>query len=445
MNHHKVKQKNIVMRIPTAERHCAVCFEEFGEPIIASHFCQECTIDLCKPCKLRHQKKHANHNLCEVVIDQVSTCSKHTEQTLDSYCRSCNQLICAYCALESTHRDHACFLWKDIEHEEREFFANKWNSLKQEIEKWLKNIKVERKDFENELVLIENKRVELHNQVCGAFDMLRNSLQKRQEHVIQEIDQVCQTRSQLIKTILEITHQEAFNNSTQLSLYELPEKKLALKTLDGDFKKIQSEFICKLDQIHNIELVDMEDPFLKTESTFNNLASIYTEPMDQQPRQFLFDCNQIEATQIDGQSILFKRVGKTGSYNSIYQDIELSHGIYKWSITPKTICTWIASGVAVKSLATNKNYSATYNQDKWIFTHHGYRVSSSEANIPLSFGVGEEVVFEMNCNTRILKATVLRKGISSQIENIILPVYPVLMTYGEGEALFKVLQTRLIK
>ena len=285
----KTKQKNITMRILDSQHLCATCLEEFGgqEPVAALYHCNECSLDFCQPDKLRHQKKNPTHILIELsesVVPNHRKCLKHGNP-FDTFCRTCNQLICAHCSLGMDHRGHSCFLLQDIDKEERESVKTKWSVLNQQIDKWQHNINTSNDGFEKELVLIESERIKLREALTIEFDMLRIKLQERQDFVAQEIDQVCQKRTCLMKTIIEMKQKQSeFDNFAQtiqqVPIIELVEAKLTkLKELGDSFNNVTSQFTFQtIAQVHGMKLAQMDEPFRTTSESINHLASVVEDP-----------------------------------------------------------------------------------------------------------------------------------------------------------------------
>ena len=276
------------MRTPDSQRHCATCLEKYGEPVAATHHCNECSLDLCQADKLRHQKKNPSHPLIELsetiitetIVPNHRKCSNHGN-TFDAFCRTCNQLICAKCSLGKDHRSHSCFLLQDIDKEERESVKTKWSVLNQQIDKWQHNINTSNDGFEKELVLIESERIKLREALAKEFDKLRKKLQERQDFVAQEIDQVCQKRTNLMKTIIEMKQKQSeFDNFAQtienVPIIELVEAKLTkLKELTESFNDVTSQFTFQtIEHVHGMKLAEMDGPFRTTENSINHLASV---------------------------------------------------------------------------------------------------------------------------------------------------------------------------
>lgn len=116
----------------------------------------------------------------------------------------------------------------------------------------------------------------------------------------------------------------------------------------------------------------------------------------------------------------------------------MARGLYNWTITIKNLANWIACGVASSNLAESMDYFAEYYHDKWLFTYHGYTLTPEDLDWKDSsfrFGVGEEVLFELDCDLRTLTATNNSTGRMFRISDIELPVCPVFITYDANDEL----------
>ena len=160
-----------------------------------------------------------------------------------------------------------------------------WSVLNQQIDKWQHNINTSNDGFKKELVLIESERIKLREILTKEFDKLRKKLQERQEWVAQEIDQVCQKRTNLMKTIIEMKQKQSQSDNfaqtiENVPIIELVEAKLTkLKELTESFNDVTSQFTFQtIEHVHGMKLAEMDGPFRTTEDSINHLASVVEDP-----------------------------------------------------------------------------------------------------------------------------------------------------------------------
>ena len=162
----------------------------------ATIYCQECKIYMCNKCANYHKgllESHNQNNIDEKVKNAfIGYCNEenHNQFQLKYFCKNHNQLCCAACIAkinekgDGQHKDCDICILEKIKDEKK-------NKLKENI-KCLEDLTVNLENSKNELKLLfekvnENKE-ELKLKIQKIFTKIRNSLNEREDILLQEID-----------------------------------------------------------------------------------------------------------------------------------------------------------------------------------------------------------------------------------------------------------------
>ncbi|KAG2378468.1 hypothetical protein C9374_008107 [Naegleria lovaniensis] len=242
----------------------------------------------------------------------VPTCSLH-QCPINVYCRNCEKLICAACALDKPHRGHSSDLLSTIEKEEKEKFKIQLSSLKESIKSWEQVFSAKDEDLRKELKCIEMKKIELKDELDQIFEILRDVLKQRQEELHSNIDKLCEKNCKLIEKIFEMKDETNetlayFHNVDEMNGYEFMEKRMnQFKKAMYSFEHLKSQFesIGKLEQLHDMKLVNISSPIEAINNQIQNMGDVlmfeYT-PIDPQ------SCKILEMQKIQNQIWKCKQV-----------------------------------------------------------------------------------------------------------------------------------------
>ncbi|EFC45630.1 NHL repeat domain-containing protein [Naegleria gruberi] len=192
----------------------------------------------------------------------VRYCFKHEEAIpLNTYCRTCELVICSQCALSKAHKGHLIELIKDVENSERMQLGEHVKVLKQSFEEWEEEFSVHDEDLEEELTLIDEREESLTYQINLAFDEMKECLEKRRNVLIEQVEQSSHENKQSVHNILKMKKESKellgeFDNLEEMSGFDVIDKKLnRLNLIIVLYEKMQKEFKTrKLSDLHRISL-----------------------------------------------------------------------------------------------------------------------------------------------------------------------------------------------
>ncbi|XP_035698592.1 tripartite motif-containing protein 2-like [Branchiostoma floridae] len=174
---------------------CQVC--EGGQNGDKS-WCVDCTAWMCGTCTTVHRKLPGTKEH-DVVPEEVLKaekdvskfqrkryCHKHKNQELVFYCESCNALVCTACTVVD-HRpghDHNPVEVSSIVDNKKD----KLEHLLGQVDPRLKDMQDALKEFDKEMMKLDNSRIVSVNQASSYFQLLSDLLQKREREVLSQID-----------------------------------------------------------------------------------------------------------------------------------------------------------------------------------------------------------------------------------------------------------------
>ena len=293
---------------------CTQCKEEEFEEL-ATHTCSHCDgqLMLCYHHALRHLKKDPTHQLTPLNFNHLSMlsmsmssscssfssspsvssspiphllgfhnipygnllaahqsnnltqrfCSNHEMIPLNTYCRTCEQLICSQCALSKEHKVHVHDLIQEIEDEEREQLRKNVDALWESVDSWENKYGLGDNELDNEVQYIEREGKRVQTEIFELFGTLRRSLQRQEELLNEQVEDIVKKHTDFVKTLKSNKRDtrellKEFDNLDEISAYEVIEKKLEkYRPAMMSVVKLRGEFRYQtLSQLHDMKLVD---------------------------------------------------------------------------------------------------------------------------------------------------------------------------------------------
>ena len=196
------------------ESSCEQC--DSTEPAVA--YCSDCPAFLCDFCSQAHKRMKLCQNHTVVGLDlgplkcvpkaPAPYCSKHPDEGLKLFCKTCQCLVCCTCIV-ATHQGHKLGL---VDSETRKEMETQLKSLVDEAQQQLDQ-------FEENLQYIQqvekqamNRPIELKSVINTTFDSLVATLESRRAELLKEADNTCNT------DLKEVWAQKEYNETTLLSL-----------------------------------------------------------------------------------------------------------------------------------------------------------------------------------------------------------------------------------
>ena len=193
---------------------CEQC--DSTDPAVA--YCTDCPALLCDFCSQAHKRMKLCQNHTVVGLHSgplkcvpkapAPYCSKHPDEGLKLFCKTCQCLVCCTCIV-ATHQGHKLGL---VDSETRKEMETQLKSLVDEAQQQLDQ-------FEENLqyiVQVEkqamNRPIELKSVINTTFDSLVATLESRRAELLKEVDNTCNT------DLKEVWAQKEYNETTLLSL-----------------------------------------------------------------------------------------------------------------------------------------------------------------------------------------------------------------------------------
>ncbi|KAG2382021.1 hypothetical protein C9374_005813 [Naegleria lovaniensis] len=174
-------------------------------------------------------------------------CHEH-QIPINTYCRTCEQLICSVCALFKSHTGHMFDFIQDVEQRERQEIKESLQIIQNEIERWEDEFQTSDSDLDKTCMRIDQVQLALSHKVQNVVDELKRKLDEHSRIIKQNIEEVCQEHKNVIHSVQNIKQQVAnlyseFDHLDEMSGFDLIEKKLSrLNALFSLCAKLKNEF-----------------------------------------------------------------------------------------------------------------------------------------------------------------------------------------------------------
>ena len=171
------------------------CSSKEHEEIDAIYYCKQCKINMCNKCENMHSiilKDHLPNKLDKEnnLFYEFCTEKNHNNNPLIYFCKNHNKLCCVSCFCKikygglGEHKDCDICLLEEIK-----------NEKKNKLDENLKNLENLSRDFEKSIENLKKiseqivkKKEELKLAIQNIFTKLRNSLNEREDELLNEVD-----------------------------------------------------------------------------------------------------------------------------------------------------------------------------------------------------------------------------------------------------------------
>ncbi|CAH1243423.1 TRIM2 [Branchiostoma lanceolatum] len=190
---------------------CQVCE---GNVEGSKSWCTDCAMLLCESCIATHRKIPAirDHELVpeEVMkskegVDRFQRkrhCQKHKKYELEFYCESCKALVCTACTVidHRPGKDHNPVEITTVAQKIKE----KLQELLQGIDPRLKEIQASIKEVDSKLAKLVPSKEAASDQAKEYFRQLVDLLHKREQEILNQIDEQCRDDGKTLQTKKEV-------------------------------------------------------------------------------------------------------------------------------------------------------------------------------------------------------------------------------------------------
>ena len=202
-------------------------------------------------------------------------CNEH-HIPINTYCRTCEKLICSVCALVKSHTGHMFDLIQEVESRERQEIQENLQVIKQEIEHWEDEFQTSESDLEKTITRIDEMQLKLSNKVQSVVDELKKKLDEHSRIIKNNIEEVCEEQKNVVHSIKNLKKQitdllSEFDHLEEMSGFDLIEKKLS---------RVSSIYaLCER---------------MKKEFPYESTRQLYDMKIDIDPQSVKAACEQIE-------------------------------------------------------------------------------------------------------------------------------------------------------
>ena len=437
------------------------CFSEEHKEIDAISFCNECRIYMCDKCDNTHTSFFKNHHTIKLdKEDKIFTgfCEENDHPNkLDFFCKNHNKLCCLSCLCKLSekglgkHKDcNVCFI-EDIKEEKKnilkeniKYLEELHNKFDVDIEKIKEIIEKVTKDKDDLKLTIQN-----------LFTKIRNALNKREDQILQDIDNLYNEKyfkEDIIKMREKLQHEikslldkgNVINKEwDNINLYSYINESINIENNIKNINNINgniNKFITNNKIIVNF--FPKEEYLNEIIQFINSFGKVYLNNLS----YFRFqECpKNIKETRIyslsgENNNILTK-TGPNGRMGSICEN-ELDKSIeeHKWKIKLlKVTNNNIFVGVAPIDfdIQTSDHYSCgwyLYCYNSNLYSGPPFKYS----NVNLNLGqVNDEIVIVMNMKKRTLKFIINNEDRGDSYKNMPIdkPLFPAVMLYYSNDS-----------
>ena len=422
-------------------------------------YCQECRINMCNKCSLYHKGLLENHNLINIINENMANiftgfCQElNHPNKLNYFCKDHNKLCCANCITkikeegDGQHKDCNVCSIKNI-------FEEKRNKLKENIN-YLEDLsKVFDKSIEEIKYLldkIEKDKEELKIQIQKIFTKLRAKLNEREEQLLLDIDDIY-TKNYCDEKI--IRESEKLPNKIKSSLekgklldkeWDINNENYKLISHINDCLNIENNIKQILLIIENIKKVKNRNSikinFFPEEKGINGLINIINEfgkveLIDDSKYELIFKENPQYSITGENKNILTK-IGRDSWIGILAKNELKKPKIYKWKIRIlNNVSNYIRVGIVPKdyNISTSSLYSCGwcfYNFYPALYSGPPYNYNKKETNLSQ---IKNEIIIVANTEKGTLKFIVDKVDKGDSFNNISFeqPFVPVIFLYSSN-------------
>ncbi|XP_078575680.1 tripartite motif-containing protein 2-like [Branchiostoma floridae x Branchiostoma japonicum] len=186
---------------------CQVCKKNVEG---SKSWCADCAILMCESCTLLHRNFPSSKDH-EVTTEETLKaeggisnfhrkrhCQKHKNQELVFYCESCNTLVCTACTVidHRPGKDHNPVEITTVAQKKKESLQ----ALLQDIHPRLKEIQASVKEVERKILNLIPSKEAATDQAKAYFRQLIVLLQKRENEILNQIDEQCRADGKVLQT-----------------------------------------------------------------------------------------------------------------------------------------------------------------------------------------------------------------------------------------------------
>ena len=422
-------------------------------------FCQECRINMCNKCSLYHKGLLENHNLINIINENLANvftgfCQElNHPNKLNYFCKDHNKLCCANCITkikeegDGQHKDCNVCSIKNISEEKKNKLKENINYLEDLSKGFDKAIE----EIKNLIINLESDKEELKLQIQKIFTKIRAKLDEREEQLLKDIDE------QYIKNYFEekeIKESEKLPNKIKTSL-----EKGKIIEKEWDINNENNKLISQINDCINIEnnikqLLLINENIKKVKNTKN--IRINFIPEEKGINDFINVINTFGKIELEDKfkyELIFKENPQytiTGENKNILTKIgkDIWIGIlaknelkkpkeYKWKIRIlNNISKYIRVGIVPKNydISTSSQYSCGwcfYDFYPALYSGPPYYYNKKETNLSHIKG---EIVVVVNTEKGTIKFIVDKVDKGNSFDNISFdePFAPVIFLYSSN-------------
>jgi len=196
-------------RVESMKNPCEACSGEESESEVqnvASVYCVECQMKLCRSCERAHRgvKLTRSHKLIaigdEINVEMLyqsmppSYCDQHKDESLKLYCSDCEAVICLMCYVKS-HNGHKCLDVNEVVDDFRKHMSVDVDNIAAGVKKckeMLESVEKEKNDFTEQVTItgieISEKAEQLKQMIDVHKEKLMNELSSMKQKRMKEIE-----------------------------------------------------------------------------------------------------------------------------------------------------------------------------------------------------------------------------------------------------------------
>jgi len=181
-------------------------------------YCSDCPAFLCDFCSQAHKrmKSYRNHKIVSLDSGPLKSipkspapyCSKHPDEGLKLFCKTCQCLVCCVCIV-ATHQGHKMGL---IDGETRKEMETQLKGLVDEAQQKLNQLEENLQYIEEVEKKAVKRPMELKSAINSTFDSLVATLESRRAELLTEADNTCS------EDLKEVWAQKEYHETTLVSL-----------------------------------------------------------------------------------------------------------------------------------------------------------------------------------------------------------------------------------
>ncbi|KAG2394188.1 hypothetical protein C9374_003952 [Naegleria lovaniensis] len=261
---------------------CSVC-SQLGDHELATQQCSSCQNSFCDFHGKKHLERYPQHDLTSMYgacVENLSHVCPYHLIPANTYCRTCEALICSSCGLSQAHKGHSCELIEEVVEQERWCLKQQVTLLAKNISQWVQEHSCDEVILNYELFEIEKKEKASREQVKSFCDNAKRMIDQRGQELEERINELCQEGTDALRSILGLKEAQAdlkrtFEDMESLGSFALLEAKTTkFVQVERQFNKLKNNYSGHFEKLHQVQVEGLEEGLQELQKKLSSIGNV---------------------------------------------------------------------------------------------------------------------------------------------------------------------------